>query len=241
MSEGNDNFILPKNESWKMFDRISPKYDFLNRVLSFGLDVRWRKKLIKGLRGPQIKTALDLATGTADVLLTLLRANRHIQSAVGLDMSDKMLEIGRKKVADAGLANKIILQHGDAHQIPYDTGHFDCVTIAFGIRNMKDPTRVLLEIRRVLKQGGRAAILEFSLPKGPMLRRLHLLYLRQIVPTIGARFSGDAQAYRYLNQTIEAFPYGEEFCQFMRSIGFQNVTARPLLFGTATIYEGLKP
>jgi len=235
-----EQLTIPKAESWRMFDKISSKYDLLNHLLSFGLHIVWRKKLSQFLTDKKGQSVLDLATGTADVLLSLFKNNSNIKKGHGIDLADKMLAIGREKVAQRGLSKKITLKHGDATKIPFETNIFDASTISFGIRNVTDPSDVLNEMYRVLNINGRALILEFSLPTNAMLRTLHLFYLRTVVPIIGALVSGHYQAYKYLNQTIEAFPYGNSFCDLMRKAGFQNVKANPLLFGIATIYQGDK-
>ncbi len=232
--------VLPKSESWKMFDNIARTYDFSNHLISFGLHILWRRKLARCLTSRPDQMVLDLATGTADVLLTLLRHNRNVKYGYGIDPAKRMLTIGRDKVAKKKLAVQINLQHGDAHDVPFKDNHFDAVTMAFGIRNVENPQRVLQEIFRVLNPGGRALILEFSLPKNRFIRNLHLFYLRKGVPFIGALISRNNQAYRYLNQTIEDFPYGEAFCQKIREAGFEKVKAHSLLFGVATIYQGDK-
>jgi len=231
---------ITKSTSWKMFDDISPRYDLLNHLLSFGLDIHWRKQLSRFLTDKREQKVLDLATGTGDVLISLLKNNSSVKTGVGLDLADKMMRIGRYKIKEGKLNTRIILKHGDAHHIPYDANTYDVSTIAFGIRNMTDPGRVLREMHRVLSADGRALILEFSLPSNPIIRTGHIFYLRAIVPLIGALFSGHYNAYRYLNQTIESFPYGERFCQMMTTAGFKNVKAHPLLFGVATIYCGNK-
>jgi len=230
--------ILTKSNSWQMFDDISPRYDFLNHLLSFGLDIHWRRRLAQFLTDKQDQKVLDLATGTADVLISLFKNNPNVQSGTGLDLADKMMAFGREKIIAANLGNRVTLKHGDAHKIPFKDHSFDAVTIAFGIRNMEDHKKVLEEMHRVLNEGGRVLILEFSLPKNPIIRAGHIFYLRYLVPFIGAIFSGHYRAYRYLNQTIETFPYGESFCGMMGSAGFKNVKAHPLLLGVATIYTG---
>lgn len=236
----NTSTAITKSNSWQMFDDISPKYDFLNNLLSFGLDIFWRKRLARFIPHKPGQIVLDLATGTADVLLSLFKYSPNIQSGYGIDLADKMLDIGRGKITRAGLELHVLLEHGDAHQIPFNASTFDCVTIAFGIRNMNDPTQVLSEMRRVLNREGRAIVLEFSLPANTVIRSMHIFYLRHVVPLIGALFSGNYTAYRYLNQTIETFPYGNAFCALMSNAGFQNVNAHPLFFGVATIYVGEK-
>jgi len=229
-----------RNESWRMFNRISGSYDLVNRLLSFGIDVRWRKRIARHLPGGEALHVLDLATGTADQLLHLSAASHRMGKGIGMDLADGMLEVGRKKVGDRGLAEKISLEVGDATNIPADAGQFDATTISFGIRNVPDVSAALREMRRVLKPGGRALILEFSLPRNRLIRALHLFYLRRVLPRVGGIVSGDTEAYRYLNRTIEAFPYGDAFCDLMREAGFERVQATPLTFGVATIYQGDK-
>lgn len=229
-----------KESSWKLFDEIAPRYDLLNRILSFGLDLRWRAQLVKFLPQGKDLSLLDVATGTADVLLILQKRCSRIRSARGIDLSENMIAIGRTKIKEKGLESSIALQIGDGQAIPFPDNSFDVVTVAFGIRNMPDVTRVLSEIRRVLRDNGRALVLEFSLPHNPVIRAGHLMYLRYVVPAIGYLFSGHYAAYRYLNKTIESFPYGREFCRMMTENGFAGVKANPLLFGVASIYQGDK-
>lgn len=223
-----------------MFDRIAHRYDLLNRLLSFGTDVRWRKRLARALPDGADLRVLDLATGTGDVLLTLARESCHVRSAVGADMSLGMLRLGKEKLAAANLG-RFWMVRGDATALGVADAQFDAVTIAFGIRNVLDTRAALREMVRVLLPGGRALILEFSLPKNHLVRRGYLLYFRHVLPRLGALISGDAHAYRYLNETVETFPHGEDFCRLMREAGFHNVTAHPLTFGIAAIYVGVVP
>ncbi len=244
MGYANEDLTISKSNSWQMFDAISPRYDLLNHLLSFGLDISWRRQLVRFLsdkRGSgRVRSLLDLATGTADVLLTLVRGNPHIEEAIGLDLADRMLALGRAKIIQARLQHKITLSHGDANHIHFEANTFDAVTIAFGIRNVTDHSQVLREMHRVLKEGGLALVLEFSLPRQTVWRVLHLFYLRTLVPAIGGILSGHPQAYRYLSQTIETFPYGDDFCALMGLCGFRNAKAYPLAGGIATIYVGEK-
>ena len=225
-------------ESWRIFDRIAKRYDLLNRLLSLGTDVRWRKRMADFLPDADGVRLVDLATGTGDQALFLCRTCAKIKHATGFDLAENMLELGRKKVAESGLGDRVDLRTGDATDIPSEEGVYDAATISFGIRNVTDVPRALEEMLRVLKPGGRALILEFSLPSNPVLRRCYLFYFRHILPRIGALVSGDASAYRYLNQTVETFPYGENFCTLMKDAGFTAVKANPLTFGIATIYQG---
>lgn len=226
---------------WQMFDRIAPRYDLLNRLLSFRQDVVWRRRMMRQLPPGSDLRLLDLATGTADQILSLIDAGPSVASAVGIDMSEGMLEVGRRKIADRALAERVVLKTGDAMAIPESDAMFDVATMSFGIRNVLDVPTALRDIRRVLKPGGRALILEFSRPTNPIFRPLYLFYLRHLLPVIGGWLSGDATAYRYLNQTIETFPSGRDFCALMEDAGFTQVEAIPLTFGIASIYRGDRP
>jgi len=174
------------------------------------------------------------------VLLSFFQNNPNIESGHGIDLAEKMLKIGRHKISQKGLNAQIILKHGDATKIPFENHEFDAVSIAFGIRNVESPLQVLREMYRTLNQGGRALILEFSLPNNSIVRQVHLFYLRFILPVLGGFISGHFKAYKYLNKTIETFPYGDDFCEMMMIVGFKKVKAKPLLWGVATIYQGDK-
>jgi demethylmenaquinone methyltransferase / 2-methoxy-6-polyprenyl-1,4-benzoquinol methylase len=225
-------------QAFKMFDRIAHRYDLLNRLLSFGTDVRWRKTMNRRIPEGKELRVLDLATGTADVLIAMERACKQVSSGIGLDMSGGMLKYGRQKLVAMGLDQKFRLVRGDATCLGLADGTFDAVTISFGIRNVLDVSQGLGEMHRILKPGGRALILEFSLPANRPFRALYLFYFRHILPRLGALISGDSYAYRYLNETVETFPYGEDFCELMRGAGFEKVTATPLTFGIASLYQG---
>ena len=235
----NKNTVAPaRREVWRMFDRIAHRYDLLNRVLSMRQDVAWRKRLAGLLPERDDLRVLDLATGTGDVLLTLRAGCPRVRSGVGMDMSGKMLAFGKEKFEDSGQASALQMVRGDAMCIAAADVSFDVVTISFGIRNVLDVDAALREMRRVLKPGGRALVLEFALPANALLRWGYLLYFRNVLPRIGGLVSGDSYAYRYLNQTVERFPYGDDFCELMRAAGFANVTSHPLTFGIAMIYQG---
>jgi len=228
-------------QAFKMFDRIAHRYDLLNRLLSMGTDVRWRKVLNRRIPTGAELRVLDLATGTADVLIAMERACPQVASGVGLDMSGGMLKYGQEKLVRLGLNKKYHLVRGDATRIGLESDIFDAVTISFGIRNVLNVSEGLEEMKRILKPGGRALILEFSLPANRAFRALYLFYFRNVLPRIGALISGDSYAYRYLNETVETFPYGEDFCQLMREAGFEDVSATPLTFGIASLYQGERP
>lgn len=225
---------------WMMFDRIAPRYDLLNRILSLGLDDGWRRKVAEYLPQQKKLNVLDLATGTGDLLLALFSNENKISSAVGLDMSAEMLAIAQKKIFKRNLRDSISFVRADAAQIPFPESSFDAVTIAFGIRNVPDIDITLRQMYRVLKPSGRVVILEFSLPENIVMKTLFLLYLRIFVPAVGAVISGDYKAYRYLNKTVETFLGREELCQAMRNAGFINVNVVPMTFGVACIYYGDK-
>jgi len=238
--ETDNKLILPKSDSWKMFNSIAGRYDFLNRLLSLGQDARWRNALKQFLPDSEGQTILDLATGTADVLISLSKDNPRILRGLGVDPAFKMLEIGRNKIKALHLDDRLMLQQGDAQALPFLDGTFDCVTIAFGIRNIPDLRLALLEMYRVTKKGGQVLILEFSKPENPLLKAGHWFYLQTVVPVVGFLFSGNFKAYTYLNQTIQTFPYGEHFCKILKQMGFINIELHPLMGGAATIYAAQK-
>jgi demethylmenaquinone methyltransferase/2-methoxy-6-polyprenyl-1,4-benzoquinol methylase len=218
----------------RMFDQISPTYDRANRLLSFGQDIRWRKKLSE--TAPfECKNILDVATGTADLLLTLI-SDRPESVGVGVDLSKKMLALGQNKVSKLDLDHRVKLQVADASSLPFADRSFDLITIAFGIRNVEKSEAALKEMVRVLKPGGQALILEFSLPKNPLIKWPYLLYFRHVLPFLGGVISKQPQAYRYLNQTVEAFPAVLDFSNRLQDCGFSEVSAHALTFGVAHIY-----
>jgi demethylmenaquinone methyltransferase/2-methoxy-6-polyprenyl-1,4-benzoquinol methylase len=224
-----------------MFDRIAPTYDLLNHVLSLGLDFLWRRRAVARLDRRAPLHVLDLATGTGDLLIALLRGQANACRAVGLDASKNMLAVCRRKLRRRGLDSRVELVQGEASATPFADCTFDAVTMAFGIRNTSDVTGTLGEIHRILKPGGQAVILEFSLPSSRMIRWVYLRYLRHVVPRLGALISGDRHAYRYLNASIEAFHQPKAFSAALREAGFGQVTARPLTMGVASLYSGYKP
>ncbi len=242
VSEYSVTSATPSRENvGKMFDRIAPRYDLLNRLLSLRRDVAWRKKIAEHLPAGENLTVLDLATGTADVLLSLCENNRRVSRGIGVDVAPKMLRIGRDKIAAERLSDRLRLFPADALALPFRENHFDAVTIAFGIRNVLDVSQALREMYRVLRPGGRVLILEFSLPGNKLFRQVYLFYFRYILPRVGGLISGDNSAYRYLNRTVETFPYGEDFLRLLQDSGFEQRRAIPLTGGIATLYRGDKP
>ena len=222
-----------------MFDRISPKYDALNHILSLNIDKVWRKKTAKIVSKTQPKAILDLATGTADLAIAMAKHNpqTHI---IGLDISEKMLEIGKEKVKLQNLENQIELHHGDAASLPFEDARFDAVTVAFGVRNFEDLSKGLSEMHRVLKTNGQAVILEFSLPERLPIKQLYNFYFKHLLPNIGKWVSKDGNAYSYLPHSVEKFPKPSDFCNILGSFGLKNCQIKPLSFGIATLYVANK-
>jgi demethylmenaquinone methyltransferase/2-methoxy-6-polyprenyl-1,4-benzoquinol methylase len=221
---------------WYMFNRIAGRYDLLNHLLSFGQDILWRKKVASFLRDTTNQHILDLATGTGDQIIILVKKCKNISSAIGIDIAENMLRIAQQKINKNNLQQVIQLKQGDASKIEFSDNTFDTVTISFGIRNVELLKKSLQEILRVLKPGCRFIVLEFSIPQNEFLKRIYLLYLRKILPFMGSLISGDRIAYRYLNQTIENFPWGNNFLKLLSEAGFCNCGLLSLTFGIATIY-----
>lgn len=229
---------LKKSESYRIFDAIAPRYDFVNSVLSFGLHHVWRREIRRQLPKER-QRVLDLATGTGDVALELAKCVR-IEKISGLDMSEEMLVVGREKVRQQKLDHRIDLVAGNAQSIPFADGTFNATTMSFGIRNVPDPLACLKDCYRVLKPGGRTLVMEFGLPRSALVRWGHLTYLRHVLPKLGNFLTGHDFAYSYLNKTIEDFPYGDDFLSLMRKAGFSRVGYKPLTFGVVNLYWGDK-
>ena len=225
-----------KEQVQQMFDNIAHKYDFLNRFLSLGIDVGWRKKAIKMLAEHEPKKILDVATGTADFALATLPLQP--EEVIGVDISEGMLDVGRKKITDQGITN-VKLEYGDSEQLRFEDNQFDAVIVAFGVRNFENLDQGLAEINRVLRPGGVAMILEFSKPTG-LFGLIFSIYNKTLLPLWGKLFSGDSAAYTYLPQSVAAFPEGDEFKQIMRSLSYRKVNDRRLTFGVCSIYTGIK-
>ncbi|GAL83023.1 demethylmenaquinone methyltransferase [Sporocytophaga myxococcoides] len=227
-----------KEQVSQMFDNIAPKYDLLNRVLSAGIDIRWRKKAISKLKANNPQLILDIATGTGDLAIEALSINP--ERIIGIDISEGMLAIGREKISKLGLGGKIILQQGDSENIIFPDNYFDAVTVAFGVRNFEHLEKGLSEIFRVLKPGGEVMILEFSQPEKFPFKQLYSFYSKQILPLIGRLVSRDKAAYTYLPESVKKFPYGKEFVSILNRIGFKSATCQSLSLGIASIYVAKK-
>ena len=225
----------------QMFDRIAPKYDFLNHLFSLGIDVIWRRKAVRLLRQERPKKILDMATGTADFALETRRMMGPDVHTTGVDISPGMLEIGRKKVRQRNWSTSIELVEGDSVSLPYPDGSFDAYTVAFGVRNFENLPGGLLEMRRVLRPGGWGVILEFSKPRRFPMKQLFGLYFRWIMPTLGRWISKDAQAYSYLPESVAIFPEGQAFVDILRDAGYVSIRTLPLTGGIATIYLAQVP
>ena len=221
-----------------MFDRIAPKYDLLNKVLSVGIDKGWRKKMVAELKPLQPKTMLDIATGTADVAIACMQLQpSHI---TGVDISALMLAEGQKKIEGLGFAKQITLQQADSESLPFEDNSFDAITVAFGVRNFQNLDKGLSEMFRVLKPNGKVVILEFSQPEKFPIKQFYNFYSKYILPTIGQLVSKERAAYEYLPESVAAFPYGQEFVKIMNRNNFVNSKCVPLTFGIASIYVGSK-
>ena len=222
-----------------MFDRIAHRYDLLNRILSLGIDQRWRRRTVRSLELDDSARLLDLATGTADLALLLARWGPDVR-VVGLDPSAQMLAVGQRKVEEAGLGDRVELTTGDAEALPFPDSSFDGVTIAFGIRNVPNRERALREMRRVTRPGGRVAVLELSEPRGGLLSRVAAFHVHRLVPWIGSVLSGERE-YRYLQQSIAAFPSAQEFGRLMEAAGLTRVRIHRMILGVCHLYVADRP
>ncbi len=221
-----------------LFDNIAFRYDLLNHLLSGGVDVYWRRAAIQKLVRHQPKIILDVATGTADFALAAMRLQP--KQIIGVDISEQMLEVGRKKIVQRNCSETIRLQSGDAEELKFDTEHFDAAIVAFGARNFENLDKGLSEMNRVLKHGGTIVVLEFSRPKVFPLKQLYFFYFKNILPFVGKLISNDHEAYQYLPDTVMKFPEGKDFLERLHNAGFTSLEEQRLTFGIATIYSGVK-
>ncbi|AXB56323.1 bifunctional demethylmenaquinone methyltransferase/2-methoxy-6-polyprenyl-1,4-benzoquinol methylase UbiE [Flavobacterium fluviale] len=233
-----DSSLGKKEQVTQMFDTISGNYDNLNRVISFGIDVKWRKKVLKIVSDKKPKVILDIATGTGDLAILLSQTNA--EKIIGLDISAGMLEVGKKKVQEKNLSNIIELVLGDSENMPFEDNYFDAITVGFGVRNFENLEKGFAEILRVLKPNGVFVILETSVPDKFPYKQGYNFYTKNILPLIGKLFSKDNDAYGYLSESAAAFPYGEALNNILRKTGFIDVVAMPQTFGVATIYSASK-
>jgi demethylmenaquinone methyltransferase/2-methoxy-6-polyprenyl-1,4-benzoquinol methylase len=234
-----DSDLKKKQQVAQMFDKIAGRYDFLNRFLSAGIDVGWRKKAIKELKTLNPQNVLDVATGTGDVAILTYKILKPTR-IVGIDISEGMLELGRKKIEKLHLNNNIELVTGDSENIKFDNNYFDAVTVAFGVRNFENLEQGLGEILRVLRPGGKLVVLEFSKPKQKLFKGLYNLYMQNIAPAVVSVFSKEKKAYKYLNDSVQQFPEGKNFIDILSKAGFKNTYSKALTFGISSIYCGNK-
>lgn len=228
-----------KEQVAAMFNNISGTYDFLNHFMSLGIDIIWRKKAIKELSSIQPRIILDVATGTGDFAFEAIKILKP-EKIIGVDISEGMLEIARKKIKERNLQHIFSVQTGDSEGLSFEENHFDAITVAFGVRNYEHLEQGLADMYRVLKPGGKIVILEFSKPANFPIKQGYNFYFRHITPLLGRMFSKDSRAYTYLPESVAAFPDGKAFTQLMDKVGFQNTKDIRLTFGISAIYTGIK-
>lgn len=227
-----------KEQVAEMFDKISKNYDGLNRVISLGIDVSWRKKVVKLISENNPKHILDIATGTGD--LAIMMSSLQPNKIIGLDISQGMLDVGKQKIEKANLSDKIEMIVGDSENMPFENDTFDAITVSFGVRNFENLNKGLTEILRVLKPGGKFVVLETSNPTKFPFKQGYKLYTNLILPLIGKIFSKDKIAYSYLSETANSFPFGQDFNNILLKNGFKNADNIPVTFGVASIYTSTK-
>ncbi|WP_299326174.1 bifunctional demethylmenaquinone methyltransferase/2-methoxy-6-polyprenyl-1,4-benzoquinol methylase UbiE [uncultured Maribacter sp.] len=233
-----DSNLGKKEQVTKMFDTISKNYDGLNRVISFGIDIKWRKKVVEILKKEKPQSILDIATGTGDLAIALVKTGA--KKIVGLDISPGMLAVGKDKVTDKKLNSTIEMVVGDSEKLTFEDNSFDAVTVSFGVRNFETLNTGMAEILRVLKPNGTLVVLETSVPTKTPYKQGYSFYTKNILPLIGKLFSKDDSAYGYLSESASVFPHGENFNNILREIGFIDVTNKPQTFGVASIYVAKK-
>ena len=227
----------------EMFDNISPRYDFLNHLLSGGIDIYWRKRAIRLLKKAQsgatsFQTILDIATGTGDFAIEALAL--HPKKIIGVDISEGMLAVGRQKIQKLGKQDIIELRHGDSESLPFADNYFDAIIVSFGVRNFENLLAGLTEMQRVMRQGGTCVVVEFSKPKAFPFKQVYNFYFKYILPTVGKVVSKDQSAYTYLPESVQAFPDGNDFLTIFEKAGFTDTQCIPLTFGICSIYIGHK-
>ncbi len=227
-----------KEQVAEMFNNISHRYDFLNHFLSLGIDILWRKKAIKLLKADQPKQLLDIATGTGDFAIEALALNPD--RVVGVDISSGMLEMGKQKMKRKKIDHIIDMQMGDSEKLLFEDNTFDAAIVAFGVRNFENLKQGLIDMHRVVKPGGKTVIIEFSRPRTFPMKQLYSVYFKSILPVIGKLISKDQSAYTYLPESVDAFPDGQNFLDILSEVGYKKTECKPLTFGIASIYIGVK-
>ena len=233
-----DSKLGKKEQVTKMFDTISGNYDGLNRVISFGIDIKWRKRVVSIVSEKNPAKILDIATGTGDLAINMTKTGA--KEIIGLDISPGMLEVGKRKILEKNLGDTIKMIVGDSENLPFEANSFDAITVAFGVRNFENLEKGLAEIFRVLKPGGSFVVLETSIPTKTPFKQGYKFYTKFILPAIGKLFSKDRSAYAYLSESAAAFPHGQQFNNILAKIGFIGIDNRPQTFGVASIYVATK-
>ncbi len=228
-----------KDQVATMFNNISGTYDFLNHFMSLGIDIIWRKKAIRELRSLKPRVMLDVATGTGDFAFEAIKILQP-EKIIGVDISEGMLEVARKKIHERNLEHIFSVQTGDSEGLHFQDNHFDAITVAFGVRNYENLEKGLADMFRVLKPGGKIVVLEFSKPRQFPVKQAYNFYFKYITPLLGRLFSKDARAYSYLPESVAAFPDGEAFTRLLDKVGFKSTNERRLTFGISAIYTGIK-
>ena len=229
---------LSKNKINSMFDSISNEYDFLNNIITFGGHTKWKNDIIKIAREHNPKTILDIATGTADIAIKFSEIENS--NIIGIDISSKMLDVGREKIQNKGLAKRVVLKKGDAENLEFDSNSFDIISIGYGVRNFENLEKGLKESFRVLAPNGKLIILETSVPSNPLFRFIFNIYTKVFIGVISNIFSKNPAAYSYLEKSAKNFPSGNDFANILIGTGFKNVKVIPKLFGASTIYVAYK-
>jgi demethylmenaquinone methyltransferase/2-methoxy-6-polyprenyl-1,4-benzoquinol methylase len=245
MSEKVENITPYETSSAKheqvrsMFNTIAPKYDLMNRLMTFGIDKRWRSITVKTLKKAGVQNVLDIATGTGDLAIKLAKEidGSHI---TGIDLSEGMISVGKTKVEQAGLSNRITLATADALQMPFADNSFDAITVAYGVRNFEHLDKGYAEMLRVLRPGGMLCVLELTPPSSPIVKPFYAAYTRGIIPVVGRLLSNDKRAYTYLPESIAAVPARQDMLNLMSKAGFSDTTYRSFTFGVCTLYTALK-
>lgn len=229
-----------KEQVEQMFDNIAPTYDRLNHILSFNIDKLWRRRVVRIIRKSNPDMVMDMATGTGDLAIAMARRIKDVH-ILGIDLSEEMLAVARQKIESEGVSDCIEVKKGDAENLTFvDSETMDAATVAFGVRNFENLEKGLTEIYRTLRTGGKLIVLEFSIPRNPLVRWVYAQYSHRLLPRIGAMLSKDRQAYDYLPDSVEEFPSPERFAEILRGIGFSDIKARSQSFGIAHIYEATK-
>lgn len=234
-----DSELGKKEQVAQMFDNISENYDGMNRMISFGIDVKWRKKVVELVKKCNPTDVLDIATGTGDLVINIAK-NTSATKIIGLDISEGMLNVGKEKIIKEKLTDKIEMILGDSEKMPFEDNRFDAITVSFGVRNFEHLEKGLAEILRVLKPSGTFVILETSVPEKTPFKQGYNFHSKIILPLMGKLFSKEGSAYSYLSESASKFPYGEELNNILRKVGFIDVENNPQTFGVATIYTATK-